>query len=112
MVVHLLQQEQFKISWLQTTGTEEKAVCKLTNDKGEWTLNNTPGSVSVKRSYADLLVVCTKDKKSGTQKVHSQTKGMLAGNILCGGIGIIGGGIDCASGAAYDYPSTIDVFLK
>lgn len=47
---------------------------------------------------------------SGSVSSKSSTKGMAAGNIIFGGI--IGGGVDMATGAAYDYPSEIVVQLK
>ncbi len=45
----------------------------------------------------------------GTTVVKSSTKGMAWGNILAGGI--IGGAIDAGTGAAYDYPSLINVSM-
>lgn len=84
------------------------ATCKLTNDKGVWYLNNTPGSVTVHRAYGDLTVTCEKDDfKSNPETVVSKTKGMAFGNILVGGI--IGAAVDAGTGAAYDYPTLITV---
>jgi len=91
------------------TGTNSGATCSLSNDEGTWYVNSTPGSVTIKRSYSDLAVNCKKDDKTGTATVKSHTKGMAFGNILAGGI--IGGAIDCGTGAAYDYPSVINVPL-
>lgn len=86
------------------------ASCKLTNDKGTWFVA-TPGSVSVHRSYTDLVSLCTKEGFQPTNTVTpSSTKGMAFGNILFGGI--IGGGVDVATGAAYDYPSLISVLMN
>jgi hypothetical protein len=83
------------------------ASCKMTNDKGTW-FTNTPGSVALHRSADDLTVICTKDTfVPGTSIVKSETKGMAAGNILFGGL--IGVGVDIASGAAFDYPTLITV---
>lgn len=86
------------------------AECKLTNDKGEWWVNQTPGSVVIERSYSDLNVNCRKDKFSGLQSIKSHTKGAAFGNILLGGV--IGAGVDMSTGAAYDYPSSIFIELK
>lgn len=84
------------------------ATCTLSNDKGVWYLNGTPGSVTVHRAYGDLTVICEKDDfKSNPVKITSKTKGMAFGNILVGGI--IGAGVDAATGAAYDYPTLITV---
>jgi hypothetical protein len=87
------------------------ATCSLTNNKGEWYINSTPGSVSVHRSYENLVVVCQKPGyDTATDNVKSSTKGMAAGNILFGGV--IGAGVDCADGAAYDYPTNIHVPMQ
>jgi len=85
------------------------ANCKLGNDKGNWTVN-TPGTITVVRSYKDLNVYCTKDGfGQGSIAVQSSTQTMAAGNILFGGP--IGAGVDAATGAAFDYPSSIKVLL-
>lgn len=83
------------------------ANCKLSNDKGTWFVN-APGSATVHRSYEDLAVKCEKEGYApGTVAAKSSTKAMAFGNIIFGGV--IGGGVDIATGAAYDYPSLIDV---
>jgi len=70
----------------------------------------TPGSVTVHRAYDNLSIYCTKaGEQPGTASVKSSTKGMAFGNILFGGV--IGAGVDTASGAAYDYPALITVQL-
>ena len=85
-----------------------KAVCELQNDKGKWYVPSTPGTVTVRRSYSDLQVNCTMDNFTpSTASVKSSTKGMAFGNILFGGV--IGAGVDMASGAAYDYPNEITI---
>ncbi len=81
------------------------AKCSLVNDKGTWFLTS-PGSVTVRRSYGDLAVDCKLDGvEPGLASVKSNTKAMAFGNILFGGI--IGVGVDTATGAAYDYPDLI-----
>lgn len=83
------------------------AKCSLSNDKGEW-FTTTPGSVTVRRSFKDLAVNCAfGGLDAGIEKAKSTTKPMVFGNILFGGV--IGAGIDVASGAAYDYPDIIQV---
>lgn len=102
-----------------TSGTEQNvavntnvqgAVCVLSNDRGSWQINSTPGSTIVHRSYGDLNVACQKGNLHGTKTVKSSTKGMAFGNIIAGGI--IGAGVDCYNGSAYDYPSQIDVLVN
>jgi hypothetical protein len=85
------------------------ANCKLSNDKGTWFVTS-PGSVSVRRSYDDMIVNCEKDgQEPGIANVKSSTKAMAFGNIIFGGI--IGAGVDVASGAAYDYPTLFTVTM-
>lgn len=82
------------------------ATCTLRNDKGVWYIPQTPGTVVVHRSFKDLLVQCEKRGFANTQEaVPSKTKAMAFGNLVFGGI--IGGGVDVADGAAYDYPTNI-----
>jgi hypothetical protein len=83
------------------------ANCKLVNDKGTWFVA-TPGTVTVRRSYNPLDVRCEKPGEPvGMASVQSSTKPMAFGNILFGGV--IGAGVDMASGAAYDYPPLLSV---
>jgi phosphoketolase len=57
-----------------------------------------------------MAIRCDKDGSvPGIASTKSSTKGMVAGNILFGGL--IGAGVDVATGAAFDYPSLITVEL-
>lgn len=83
------------------------AACKLANDKGTWFVT-TPGSVTVSRAYGDMSINCTHEKAPpGALIVKSSTKAMAFGNIIIGGV--IGAGVDIATGSAYDYPNLITV---
>ncbi|WP_321925298.1 hypothetical protein [Burkholderia sp. BCC1998] len=85
------------------------ASCKLTNDKGTWFVT-TPGSVSLHRSMGDLNVKCDKEgHESGISTVASSARGMVAGNLLFGGI--LGTAIDMGTGAGFDYPTMITVSM-
>ena len=95
----------------EPTGTElVGASCELGNKKGKWFIT-TPGTVGISRSNDDIQVSCTKDGYlQGKQGVVSDTKGMMFGNIIFGGgIGAI---IDHTSGAAYEYPSVIQIVMS
>lgn len=98
------------VETLQKAGTPVAgATCKLENDKGVYYVT-TPGTVTVHRAYGDLSVKCQKaDMPDGIAMIKSSTKGMMAGNILFGGV--IGAGVDAASGAAYDYPNLLQVMM-
>lgn len=92
------------------TNPANNATCSLTNDKGKWFVPNTPGSVTISRSYQDLVVDCQKKGyRAATSKVKSTTKPMAFGNVIFGGV--IGAGVDVASGAAYDYPTSIHISM-
>lgn len=87
------------------------AKCALKNNKGSWKIASTPGSVKVHKSNQPLFINCKK-KGYPTAYAHykSNTKGMIAGNAVFGGL--IGAGIDTADGAAFDYPPTMIVPMK
>jgi hypothetical protein len=94
-----------------STPSVKGATCQLENNKGKWFIPSTPGSVTVQRSYHDLHVTCEKSGYRHTEKnVASSTKGMAFGNILFGGV--IGAGVDMADGAAYDYPTDIQLDMQ
>lgn len=86
------------------------ATCSLENNKGKWYIPSTPGSVTVHRSYNDLKINCEKKGyRKSMKSIASSTKAMAFGNVLFGGV--IGAGVDVASGAAYDYPTDILVAI-
>jgi hypothetical protein len=85
----------------------EGASCQLMNSKGIWYVR-TPGTVTVHRAYGNLTVICRKDGAgNATVPVASNTKAMVFGNIIIGGL--IGAAVDVGTGSAYDYPATISV---
>lgn len=91
-------------------GTEVPgAACELTNNKGKWFVTS-PGSVTVTRSNDDMQVLCNKQgSEPGRASVVSWVKGSMFGNILFGGgIGAI---VDHNTGAAYEYPTFIQVMM-
>ena len=106
-----------------TTGTDQSvtvmteknvssANCELTDSKdGKWFVNNTPGTIPVRKGDGPMTVTC---KKEGyldtTTSVEETIVGATLGNILIGGgIGII---IDATSGAAQRYPDQIIVWME
>jgi hypothetical protein len=103
------QNQSLSVTAKNKGGDVSGAKCALNNDKGTWYVT-TPGSVTVRRSFNDLSVNCALDGLDpGIAVVKSATKGMAFGNILFGGL--IGAGVDTATGAAYDYPEIINVDL-
>lgn len=91
------------------TTPEQGAQCTLANSQGTWYLTS-PGSTTVHKTKTDLDVTCT---KSGFQPGHvvaaSHFGATTAANIIAGGV--IGVGVDAASGANYHYDSPILVPL-
>ncbi len=87
------------------------AKCELQRDGGVIaTANPTPTSVLVDKSKDDISVICTKEGHfDGATVVESAFQGMTFGNIIFGGI--IGVGVDAASGAMSEYPATVTVVL-
>ena len=86
------------------------ARCTLTNEKGSWSLQ-TPGSAVVTNSRENLSVRCEKNGyESAVVSVPSKHKDSATwGNVvLGGGIGYIW---DRKTGAAFIYPSTINMTL-
>lgn len=97
------------VETLHPTGNVAGATCKLENDKGVYYVT-TPGTVTVHRAYGDMNVKCEKPGyDAGLATFKSSTKGMMAGNILFGGV--IGAGVDASTGAAYDYPVLFQIVL-
>lgn len=91
------------------TTPEEGASCTLTNSQGTWYLTS-PGSTTVHKTKTDMDVTCTKPGfKPGHVLAVSHFTGKTVGNVIAGGV--IGIGIDAASGANYTYDSPINVPL-
>jgi len=98
------------VETLSPVGRVDGASCRLQNDKGVYYVT-TPGTVTVNRAYGDMSVKCEKSGlPTGVATIKSSTKAMMAGNIIFGGI--IGAGVDAASGAAYDYPAVFQIMMS
>lgn len=70
----------------------------------------TPGNVTLDKSSAALPITCTKDcYLTGSSMIPSNTESMAAGNVLLGGV--IGLGVDAASGALNKYPDMVTVAM-
>lgn len=86
------------------------AHCVLKNSKGRWVVNHTPQVVKVHRASAQLDVTCDKaGYRTAHKLVGSSVSGVAAGNVFAGGF--IGAGVDAADGAAFEYPSQVNVTL-
>jgi len=91
--------QSITISTPPTTG----AICNLSNGQDNWEVMS-PGAASVDKSKADIQIRCT---KPGWQAATSNFEGWTVGNLVFGGI--IGLGVDAATGAINEYPRTFQV---
>lgn len=89
-----------------TTGAQ----CTLSSGEGTWYVVS-PGAVEVQKSEGDMSVHCTKPGwQDGSGEIPSSFEGWTAGNIVFGVVGgVIGTGVDLASGAAHEYPHAFNV---
>ena len=91
------------------TPPTDGAQCELKNSEGTWFIT-TPGSVTVHKTKNDLVVTCTKSGfQNATATIPAKFNGVTAGNILLGGI--VGLGVDAASGANYGYDDLTEIPL-
>jgi hypothetical protein len=91
------------------TTPEQGAACTLTNSQGTWYVTS-PGSTTVHKTKTDMDVTCQKDGyQSGHVVAVSHFGGTTFANVIAGGV--VGVGVDAASGANYSYDSPINVAL-
>mgnify|MGYP003647116121 FL=1 len=98
---------------INTTGCEDSGIkiCTVMNSKGSSVIT-APASTSVEKTRGALTITClSRDKSaSGSLIVDSNYEAMNAGNLLLGGI--IGLGVDAATGAMWKYPRAVVVPMK
>ena len=98
---------------INTTGCEDSGVkiCTVVNSQSSSVIT-APASTSVEKARGALTVTCvSRDKSaSGSLVIDSSYEAMNAGNLLLGGI--IGLGVDAATGAMWKYPSAVVVPMK
>jgi hypothetical protein len=72
------------------------------------TLDHTPGKVTVRKTKDDILLGCSlAGYRDSSQYLHSGMAAGTFGNIIAGGL--IGWGVDSATGADNEYPGTVNV---
>jgi hypothetical protein len=85
-----------------------QASCVLTNNDGKFFVDRTPGTTMVNKSCSELAIRCSKPGfPDYFDEISAGFQAMTTGNILIGGL--IGLGVDAATGAACKYPSSIIV---
>ena len=85
------------------------ASCTIQTQSGPQVVT-TPGSVTLSRGSSALPIQCTKEcYLLGSSFIPSNAESMAAGNVIFGGI--IGLGVDAASGAMNKYPDVVTVAM-
>jgi len=83
------------------------AYCILSSTEGNWPVT-TPSAVTVDKSKEDILVKCSKPGyQDASASIPSDFQGWTLGNLVLGGL--IGVGVDAASGAMNEYPRAFAV---
>ena len=86
------------------------ATCTLTSSSIGTQTVLTPGSIVLQKGMDNISVRCTKEcYEDGVGVIASNMEGMTAGNIVLGGV--IGLGVDAASGAMNKYSPEIQVVM-
>lgn len=83
-------------------------ICTATN-KDNAVMVRTPGTLPVEKGKADLVIECRSDNgiAYGAYNAASSYEAMNLGNLLLGGL--IGFGVDAATGAMWEFPPSIIV---
>lgn len=83
------------------------AVCDLNSGAGSWQVT-TPGAVTVEKSSEDIQARCHKEGyQDAVAVIPSNFEGWTVGNLVFGGI--IGLGVDAATGAINKYPKSFQI---
>jgi hypothetical protein len=86
------------------------ATCTITTQSGPQVVT-TPGTVTLKKGSDPLPIACVKDcYVNGQSIIPSGAEAMAAGNVIFGGL--IGLGVDAASGALNKYPDMVTVAMS
>jgi hypothetical protein len=92
-----------------TSSPQDGAKCTLTSSEGVWYVT-TPGNAQVHKTKNNLDVVCTKAGfRDGHRTIEPSFNAVTVGNLVAGGV--VGLGIDAATGANYNYPSEVNIAM-
>jgi hypothetical protein len=87
------------------------AICQLTSPAVGTRTVETPANIVLPKSKHNVAVSCTAQCRApGVATLASHTEAMTAGNVLFGGI--IGLGVDAASGAMNKYDPAVEVVMS
>lgn len=86
------------------------ASCTLANKDSSNTIQQTPGSAAIARSYSPLTVACRLGNLAGTQTLEPSTRGRAYANMLMLGVPAV---VDAATGKGYEYdPENLTIPLQ
>jgi hypothetical protein len=89
------------------TPPADGAKCTLENSEGTWFVTS-PGNAQIHKTKNDLHITCKKDGfRDAGITVAPHFNGATTGNVIAGGL--VGLGVDAATGANYNYPTGIAV---
>jgi hypothetical protein len=92
------------------TPPADGATCVLSSKEGSWTVT-TPGVAKVSKSKEDIKATCTKPGwQDASATIPSGFEGWTVGNLILGGV--IGVGVDAATGAINEYPHAFQVPMQ
>lgn len=98
--------QSIAISTPPTTG----ANCTLSSKEGNWMVVS-PGVATVEKSKEDIQVRCSKSGyQDAVATIPSDFEGWTLGNLILGGV--IGVGVDAATGAINEYPHVFQVPMQ
>lgn len=85
--------------WIETPDCAS-ASCELRNDRGQWTLERTPGRVTVTKSSAPLEVVCRAGEQVHRSESTPSKERPVSGGGMVAGAAIGGGAMGAATAGA------------
>jgi hypothetical protein len=99
--------QSIAISTPPTTG----ATCVLSSKEGNWEVVSPGIAQGVRKTKDDAQITCSKEGwQTATATIPSDFQGWTIGNVIAGGL--IGVGVDAATGAINEYPNSFQVPMQ
>ena len=91
------------------TDNDAPVACTVSNSRGSWNIPSTPAMVNISRSQSRLNIACDSMEYSGQTDNQAGPEMWTLGNVLIGGL--IGLGVDAATGSMFSYDDMITIPL-